>query len=302
MPQWEKMLASVGIGAAKMTVQIEEAILPRGSELHGTIALVGGNVPQHIEQIIVSVGYTTVVLVGKVVVPIYHEMAKTVVAEVFDIAPEQTQTLPFAITVPDNAPNGLTLSAQADIPGAVDPRATIQLELTASLEMLAVHDALQQLGFEAKSELRPHSLYAGRFTANYAAPAELRAAVENVLLWLKREEVNFVGALEINHQEHSFADAVKSLVRQDRTQSPLSFAWDDLYDANKQPRSEHLASLLKTAFESALKLPDEEKATLLRASFPPDVSDELLRPAADSEPNTANLLRPESSEHKQEDL
>ena len=292
MAQWEKMLASVGVGAAKMTVHLEEATQPRGSELRGTVELLGGNVPQHVEGIVISVGYTTVIVAGKAVVPIYHEVAKTVISKSFDIAPNQTESIPFALAVPETAPNGLTLSAQADVPGAVDPRAVIQLELSASLEMLAVHDALLHLGFEAKSELRPHRLYAGRFTANYAAPAELRAAVENGSIWLKREDVNIVGALEINHEERSFADAVKSLARQDRTQSPLSFAWDEIYEADAQPRREHLASLLKSAFVSALKLPDEEKATLLRASFPPDVSSELLRPASDNESDAANLLRP----------
>lgn len=70
MAQWDNMLASVGIGAAKMTVQIEAGSLYTGGELKGTVTLVGGDVLQHIEQIFISVGYTTIIMVGKTVVPV----------------------------------------------------------------------------------------------------------------------------------------------------------------------------------------------------------------------------------------
>ena len=48
----KNLLASVGIGAAALTLRLESVVRPRGGDIQGCFVLEGGDVAQYIESIV----------------------------------------------------------------------------------------------------------------------------------------------------------------------------------------------------------------------------------------------------------
>src|SRR5690242_18545007 len=50
----KRLLAACGIGAARLTLTLEEPEHPRGADIHGKLMVAGGAVPQRIERLTVA--------------------------------------------------------------------------------------------------------------------------------------------------------------------------------------------------------------------------------------------------------
>lgn len=137
MSMFQKMLASVGIGAAKVDTVLSKAVYRAGETLEGVVKIYGGSTEQKVDAIYLSV-YTT--YIREVDDRKFNDSAvihKEKVSEQFVIASGEQKELPFRFTLPFDTPvtKGSTrvwIQTGLDIASAKDPtdKDYIQVEPT----------------------------------------------------------------------------------------------------------------------------------------------------------------------------
>ncbi|ANE43020.1 sporulation protein [Deinococcus puniceus] len=151
----KKMMASVGVGAAKVDAQLRDRAVRIGDPLTGVVVVKGGAVEQTIERI--NLGIATRYRHDDSYVN--HTLFTQPITGNFVIRPGETQEFPFSVVVPAGTPltlpgTSVWLVTDADIAGASDPSDNDQLTILPSAGMETLISAAQRLGFSlAKSEV-----------------------------------------------------------------------------------------------------------------------------------------------------
>lgn len=137
---FDKMKASVGIGGAKVELQLDGAPIARASYAKGTVVLKGGKLAQKCNDIIVQVRRTKIVRQTVDGNTKDVDQTDTVTEEHLakyeqDIEPGSERHFSFSIMIPDEGGEEhrvrYAISASADIPGAIDPSDTKNISTTA---------------------------------------------------------------------------------------------------------------------------------------------------------------------------
>ncbi|SFD41209.1 sporulation protein [Pseudoalteromonas denitrificans] len=161
MSIFNKVLSSVGIGAAKVDTVLEYSEVEPGGEISGVVKIVGGKVEQNINKIDLDVicNYTveveredsdgneeTVTKVKK------YKLTSYKIKEAFTIQPKEKIDIPFSFELSQDAPLSVGQSktwidTNLDIERALDKSDKDYLHVSANDLQQAVIDALEELGF-----------------------------------------------------------------------------------------------------------------------------------------------------------
>lgn len=144
----KKMMAAVGVGAARVDTRLDRAEVRVGEELSGTIHVQGGQVEQQVQRI--NVGLAT--RYKHEDSHVNHTLQTEMVVPAFTIRPGETREFPFTLRVEPGTPLSLPGSevwvfTDADIAGGIDPGDQDPLRVLPSAGMEAVIGAAQRLGF-----------------------------------------------------------------------------------------------------------------------------------------------------------
>jgi sporulation-control protein len=161
------MLASVGIGSAKVDTVLEKSAYYPGEEVRGVVRIKGGSVEQHVEGIQLSVMTTYVQEVNDSRINKNAEINSIRVSQPQTIGVEEFKEIPFAFTLPLNTPltigrTPVWIKTTADIQSALDPSDADHIQVSPSPYQQVVLDAIDNLGFRLKNG---ESLYAPRMRA-----------------------------------------------------------------------------------------------------------------------------------------
>lgn len=298
MATLQTLMAAIGVGAAHLTLTLDESIHPRGSTIHGKLDLKGGNVEQRIETL--SVLLVKHVEHGKAVT---DQACGTVLLDsAFAIHPTEEISYAFQFAVPDDvAVNGIAQGAfvavEADVLRAFNPRATVMLNVVPHREVGALQTALGELGFEAKSGFPDAS--GVNSIVHYSVPESLNEQLDEVSLHLKVEDSIVIGMLVINPREHNLTERLVNLVDGNNRHICFEIPSRELLDEHGEPNVAEAVSRLKEMLDQSVALPDNEKQWMLRSSVaPPHAGHDLLR-AADhaGETPAEQLLRAHDADH-----
>lgn len=155
MSFFNKMLASVGIGAAQIDTQLEKSSYYPGEEVRGVIHIKGGNVEQTVDSIYLKVmtEYTRESDDKKYIES--YTLAKINVSSRLTLKPGDQQEIPFSFALPLETP--LTISRQPvwihtalDIDNAIDPKDRDFIDVEPNEGASVVFDAVEGLGFSFK--------------------------------------------------------------------------------------------------------------------------------------------------------
>jgi sporulation-control protein len=159
MSFFKKMMASVGIGSAKVDTVLNGMVSTPGGTVSGVVHVQGGNVDQVIEHISVSLMVDVKRKMDDTT--IYQPMAitKHMVTGRFNIASGQSMQFPFTFTVPLDVPitvlGGyklgnikLYVKTDLDIDSALDKADRDLLEIQPLPNMVNLLNALLHLGFK----------------------------------------------------------------------------------------------------------------------------------------------------------
>lgn len=152
---FKKILATVGIGAAKVDTRLINDTLMPGETIAGEVHIIGGNIPQNIDDIYLYVVTEYKQEVDDSTVTRECELVKYRLAERFSLQPQETKVVPFRVQLPYETP--LTIGHQPvflrtglDISSALDPKDKDYLQVRPHPLMQQVLNALESLGFQLR--------------------------------------------------------------------------------------------------------------------------------------------------------
>lgn len=149
MSFFNKALASIGIGNAKVDTRLKESRYRQGDLVEGEIFIQGGQVEQEIDEIYLYL----VVLYFQEGSQKEYVMEEHRLTEVFKIAPRETKVIPFEFMLPFDTPvttGGcpVYLKTGLDISLAVDPDDTDGIEVLPNTLVEKVLQLVERVGFQ----------------------------------------------------------------------------------------------------------------------------------------------------------
>ncbi len=152
----KKLLASVGVGAAKVDTQLEKDRFVPGEDVHGKVVIKGGDVEQSIDSIHIFLMTEAIREVDDRKVKEKVCLHKYPIAHQETIKEGETKEIPFSIQLPYHTPASLGrvpvwFETGLDIPMALDPTDRDLIQVSPHPHAKKVLEALESyLGFHVK--------------------------------------------------------------------------------------------------------------------------------------------------------
>ncbi len=152
---FKKMLASFGIGAARVDTRLYEDTAVPGGTLQGEVTMRGGDITQQIDQVYLRLETVYRREINDRPTNQACVLAEYPIVDQFVLEPGQVRQVPFTIQLPLQTPltighvpvfvrTGLAITA------AADPHDTDQLRINPDAMQSRVFDALSRLGFQLR--------------------------------------------------------------------------------------------------------------------------------------------------------
>ena len=162
MSVFNKLLASVGIGSARVDTLLNSTTLRVGDTLEGEVNIKGGSTEQQIDNIYLRLMTRYTKEQGDNTTTINFVLDDLEVSKPITIRPGQQLDIPVSLKVPLTTPVTMGripvwLKTGLDIDNAIDPKDTDQLEILPHPNMQKVLDAVTHMGFRPKTTTCEHS-------------------------------------------------------------------------------------------------------------------------------------------------
>lgn len=166
MSFFNKMLASVGIGSAKVDTKLENDKVTPGGEVRGVVEIQGGNAEQQISDIYLTLNTTYVKESDDKKYTVTGQVERYHITESFTLKANERRDIPFSFILPIDTPlsygkSKVWLSTGLDIKNAVDPTDKDYIQVVPNELVNAVLHAVSNLGFrirEVECEQAPNRL------------------------------------------------------------------------------------------------------------------------------------------------
>lgn len=155
MSVFNKVLASIGIGAATVDTKLDKGQVAPGEELQGVVEIRGGSVEQRIDDIYLSIHTQYIKETND---KKYHTTAtieQVRLASAFTLAANEQKEIPFSFVLPLDTPITLGrtkvwVKTGLDIKNAIDPADKDYLQVVPSKILEGALDSLSVLGFRLR--------------------------------------------------------------------------------------------------------------------------------------------------------
>ncbi|MFX3623203.1 MAG: sporulation protein [Ectobacillus sp.] len=163
---FQKFLASVGIGAAKVDTVIQQEQCFAGEEVKGIIKITGGSIGQKIDSIYLTLSTSYIREIDDRKISATYVLDKFRITDPIVLQAGEKREIPFSFILPAETPVTFGLKkvwvhTGLDIKNSIDPSDTDYIEVLPSSLLSKVIEAVQQLGFrlrQAECEEVPHRL------------------------------------------------------------------------------------------------------------------------------------------------
>ncbi|MFC4408885.1 sporulation protein [Chungangia koreensis] len=163
MSFFNKMLASVGIGSAKVDTKLEKDTVMPGGEVRGVVVVQGGSTEQQISDIYMSVNTSYLKEIDDKKISVPGRVDQFRLSESFNIHANERKEIPFSFILPLDTPitigrSRVWIKTDLDITSAVDPSDKDFVRVVPNPLLESVLTAASSLGFrmrEADCEQAP---------------------------------------------------------------------------------------------------------------------------------------------------
>jgi len=243
MSFFNKMLASVGIGAAEIDTHLEKASYHPGEEIRGMVHIRGGNVEQKVDHIYIKVMTEYIKEHDDKKVKETCTIAKYHVADRLLVRQGERLEIPFSFPLPLETP--MTLSRQPvwiqtglDIDNAIDPNDRDYIEVTPHPYATVVLQAAQELGFrfkEATCEYHPRLGRSVPFVQEieFYPGREFSSRVEELEFIFNLERDGIHVLVEVDRRGRGFSGWLERSFDMDERTAWLSLSRSDLQRGNR---------------------------------------------------------------------
>ncbi|KQO18492.1 sporulation protein [Paenibacillus sp. Leaf72] len=152
---FNRLLASIGIGSAKIDTLLEKSRYAPGEEVRGVVQIRGGSVEQRIEKIELSVMTEYIRESNDQKHRHNCVIGKYPVSQPFELKAGENREVPFSFQLPFQTPltlgkTPIWVKTELDIRGAIDPGDNDRIEVVPNAAMGMVLGAVEQLGFRLR--------------------------------------------------------------------------------------------------------------------------------------------------------
>lgn len=152
---FQKILASIGIGSAKVNLELQNSQIELGGTLQGVVKIEAGSVEQQVDKIYINMVLTSKYGSGDETKHIHKVVAEAQVGGNMLLKPGQKEEIPVSFRIPIDCPvsKGRTkyyLQTGLDIAQAVDPKDHDEIAVVPNKYLKMVFDSLRNLGFQEK--------------------------------------------------------------------------------------------------------------------------------------------------------
>ncbi|GLB61163.1 sporulation protein [Cytobacillus sp. NCCP-133] len=166
MSFFNKVLASVGIGSAKVDTKLERDTVSPGEDLKGVLEILGGNTEQKIDDIYLSLNTTYIKESEGKKYTVSGLIDRFRLAKSFTLAANERRKIPFTFNLPSDTPlsfgkTKIWVATGLDIKNSVDPTDKDYIRVVPNPLMESVLNTVSSMGFrlrEAECEQAPHRL------------------------------------------------------------------------------------------------------------------------------------------------
>lgn len=155
MTFFNKMLASIGIGAANVDTKLEKSSYQAGELLRGEVEVYGGNVEQEINTIYLTLYTNYIKERDDYKFTVKAPIQKFKVSNPFTIGVNERKVIPFSIDLPYDLPitigkSQVWIATELDIKSGLDSEDKDFIEIRPSKLAEAVLSEIQNLGFRLR--------------------------------------------------------------------------------------------------------------------------------------------------------
>ncbi|MFD0589929.1 sporulation protein [Paenibacillus sp. GCM10027627] len=170
MSFFNRMMASVGIGATKVDTLLEKTQYYPGEEIRGIVRIQGGAVDQRIEGIDLSIMTYYIKEVNDTKVQENIELGRVRVTSAINVAPNEKKEIGFTFQLAPNTPLSIGrtpvwIKTTADIRSAMDPTDNDKIEVLPTYSQGIVLQAIEALGFRLREA---ETVYAPRLGGSHS--------------------------------------------------------------------------------------------------------------------------------------
>ncbi|QFT89022.1 Sporulation-control protein spo0M [Bacillus sp. THAF10] len=164
MSFFNKALASIGIGSAKVDTKLSSSMVKPGEILSGVVEITGGSTEQKIDEIYLSLLTNYIKESNDTKVQQQAVLEKMKIVDSFVISANEKKEIPFTFMLPHDTPISLGktkvwLQTGLDIKNAIDPSDKDMIVVEPSPLIATILGAAEQLGFQLRkveSEAAPY--------------------------------------------------------------------------------------------------------------------------------------------------
>ncbi|MYL18539.1 sporulation protein SpoOM [Halobacillus litoralis] len=233
---FKKLLASVGVGSAKVDTQLEKDQFIPGEDVHGKVVVQGGDVEQSIDAIHIFLMTEAVREVDDRKVKEKVSLQKYAVSGPVTIQGGETKEIPFSIQIPFHVPASLGrrlpiwFETGLDIPRALDPEDRDPVTIAPHPYIETILDALEnQLGFRLRKVEMEYSKRHGYVQEFEFAPGEnYRSYLDELEAVFFLQENHVEVMLEVDRRARGLGGLFAEALEMDESRASLTLTKEEL--------------------------------------------------------------------------
>ncbi|MCA0969429.1 sporulation protein [Halobacillus litoralis] len=246
---FKKLLASVGVGAAKVDTQLDKDQFIPGEEVTGKVVIKGGDVDQSIDAINLFLMTEAVREVDDRKVKEKVSLEKYLVTQDLVISAGETKEFPFSVHLPYHVPASLSrlpiwFETGLDIPMALDPQDRDPVKIAPHPYVESILDALNHLGFSVRKVEMEYSKKLGYVQEFEFQPrGEFRSYLDELeaIFFLYEDRIEVF--LEVDRRARGLGGLFAEALEMDESKVKLSFNKAEL--ANPTTLTEQLRATIQ---------------------------------------------------------
>ncbi|MCM3737436.1 sporulation protein [Bacillus cytotoxicus] len=225
---FEKFLASVGIGSAKVDTVLTQEEWLIGEEITGVVHITGGSVAQEIDSIYLTLSTTYIREVDDKKISSTYDLKKVRLTTPITIGVNEKREIPFAFLMPIEAPltfgmKTVWVQTGLDIKCSIDPSDRDYIQVLPNLLLKSVLEAVQNLGFRLRQaeceelpyRLRGHAPFAQEFEFVPVSGQYYGKLDELELLIIPRSYDNLEIVMEVDRKARGIAGLLSEALDMD---------------------------------------------------------------------------------------
>lgn len=256
----ESFKRAFNISGAETTVNLDDDALSQNDAIAGEVVIVGGQLDQagkaitlKLKEFWTETRYNAATK-STTTVTKYRTHDTVKLADAFSIEPQSEQRYRFETKLPLNArittsSTGWIIEVSLDIPGAVDPRGHVKLEILPCEEMAAVLETCETiLRFEECLRHRRWNSAHKETWFRMIPPEALKKELDFLRLQMQQtEDGGITGELVFDLQEKSMGDYFKAIFNRDKVKEPLTLTREQLFLPGSDPNTQAIAEVIGSA-------------------------------------------------------